>query len=103
MINDGDDDAATANRSCSNHGNNINLMHQRLLRAIARGDLQSVRRIVESISSSEDDDEQHQKQRRMLINHAEIWTEETPPSSSSVGEKYDYNRAVVRPREATTT
>ena len=101
MINDGDDDAATANRSCSNHGNNINLMHQRLLRAIARGDLQSVRRIVESISSS-DDDEQQQKQRRMLINHAEIWTE-TPPSSSSVGGKDDYNRAVVRPREATRT
>ena len=100
MINDGDDDAATANRS--NHGNNINLMHQQLLRAIARGDLQSVRRIVESISFSEDDDE-HQKQRRMLINHAEIWTEETPPSSSSVGEEYEYNRAVVRPREATTT
>jgi len=96
--NNTNDDAATANRS--NHGDNINLMHQRLLRAIARGDLQSVRRIVESVSLSEDD-EQQQQQRRMLINHAEIWTEETPPSPSSVGEKYDYNRA-VRPREATT-
>lgn len=95
-INDGDDDdTATANRS----NRNINLMHQQLLRAIARGDLQSARRIVESISSSEDDDE---RRRRTLINHAEIWTETPPSSSSAVGGKNDHNRA-VRPREATTT
>jgi hypothetical protein len=49
--------------------------------------------------SEDDDDEQQQQQH--TINHAEIWTE-TPPSSSSVGKKYDYGRA-VRPREATTT
>ena len=97
---DDDDDTATAIRSCNNH--NINLMHQQLLRAVARGNLQSVRRIVESISSSEDDYEQQQRQRRMLINHAEIWTETPPSSSSSGGGKDEYNRA-VRPREATTT
>ena len=97
---DDDDDTATANRSCSNL--NINSMHQQLLRAVARGNLQSVRRIVESISSSEDDDEHQQRQRRVLINHAEIWTETPSSSSSSGGGKDDYNRA-VRPREATRT
>ena len=104
------DDAATANISNSNHSNHSHdfyLMHQQLLRAIARGDLLSVRRIVESISLSNEDEQQQQQQqqwRSMLINHADIWTETPPPSSSSssVGGNNN-NRAVLRLREATTT
>jgi hypothetical protein len=100
--NDVDDDAATANRS-SNHSHDFYLMHQQLLRAIARGDLLSVRRIVESISLSNEDEQQQQQQwRSMLINHAEIWTETPPSSSPSVGGNNN-NRAVLRLREATAT
>ena len=62
--NDVEDDAATANISSSNHIHDFYLMHQQLLRAIARGDLLSVRRIVESISLS-NEDEQQQQQRRV--------------------------------------
>jgi hypothetical protein len=105
--NDVDDDAATVNLSSrGNHNNSHDFywMHQQLLRAIARGDLLSVRRIVESISLSDDDKQQQRQQqqsqrRRMLINHADIWTE-TPPSSSFVGGNNN-NRAVLRLRETT--